>query len=954
MGVVYRARQVSLNRDVALKMILAGRLASETDVKRFVHEARAAANLQHPNIVAVHEVSVHDGQHYYSMDLIEGRNLDELVRQHPLPALQAAEYVRTIADAIHFAHEHGTLHRDLKPTNILIDIFNQPRITDFGLARCEQLDPHLTTTGQILGTPAFMSPEQAQAKTEAIGPQTDVYSTGAILYYLLTQRAPFAAESLPALLDLVVRREPVSPRALNPSVPRDLETVCLKCLQKDPARRYRSARELSDELGRFARGEPILARPPNVAERAWRWCARNRALSGSLGTVALVLVLGAVVSTREAVHAKAEAAKSQQIARFLQDMLKGVGPSVALGRDTKMLREILDQTAERVDRELKHQPEVQADLQAIIGNVYSDLGLYDKAEAIHRKVLATVTHLRGSEHPDVASALCSLGGVLQNEAKLPEAENVDRQALAMRKKLLGNEHPDVAISLENLAQVLGLQGKLKEAEAGLREAVAMQKRLLGNEHPDVATSIQNLAQMLRVEGDLAQAEAMEREALAMRRKLLGDDHPDVAVSLNGLAVVLDEQGRLGEAEITYREALALRKKFLGLEHPAVAESLNNLANLLHDEGRLPEAEAMHRDALMIERKILGGEHPDVANSLNNLALVLRDEGKLGEAETAQRQALALRRQCFGNEHPMVANSLNSLATIVGDRGNLAEAETLQREALAMQRRLLGDRHTDVAISLNNLADVLRDQDKLAEAEALQREALAMQKALLGSEHPEVAVSLNNLGGILSQQRKLEEAETAYREALAMQKKLLGDEHPAVARSLHNLAGLLRSQGNLDAAEAMLREALAMRRRLLGNEHPDVATSLEYLAQAIREEGKQDEVETLLRECLSIREKKLPDDWPTFSARSALGENLMARKQYAEAGPLLISGYNGLRERQAKIPAASKRRLKEAAERLLWFYEETAQADRAAEWKRRLAELTKPAPEAKLGAETKEN
>jgi tetratricopeptide (TPR) repeat protein len=508
MGVVYRAKQVSLNRNVALKMILAGRLASEAEVKRFFHEARAAATLQHPNIVAVHEVGLQDGQHYYSMDFIEGSNLEQLVRQHPLPAHQAAEYVSAVADAIHFAHEHGTLHRDLKPTNILIDIFNQPRITDFGLARYEQLDPHLTTSGQILGTPAYISPEQAQAKTEAVGAQSDIYSIGAVLYHLLTQRPPFAAESLPALLDLVVHREPVSPRALNPSVPRDLETVCLKCLQKDPARRYRSARDLSDELGRFGRGEPILARPPNVAERAWRWCARNRALSASLGTAAFLLVAGVVVSTWQAVRAKAEAAKSQQIARFLQDMLKGVGRSVALGRDTKMLREILDQTAERVGRELKNQPEVRANLQAIIGNVYRDLGLYDKAEAMHREVLATVTHLRGSAHPDVASALCNLGEVLQNQGKLPEAENLDRQALAMRKKLLGTEHPDVAISLENLAQVLGLQGKLREEEAGLREVVAMQKRLLGNEHPDVATSIQNLAQTLRVEGNLAQVETM--------------------------------------------------------------------------------------------------------------------------------------------------------------------------------------------------------------------------------------------------------------------------------------------------------------------------------------------------------------------------------------------------------------------------------------------------------------
>ena len=171
----------------------------------------------------------------------------------------------------------------------------------------------------------------------------------------------------------------------------------------------------------------------------------------------------------------------------------------------------------------------------------------------------------------------------------------------------------------------------------------------------------------------------------------------------------------------------------------------------------------------------------------------------------------------------------------------------------------------------------------------------------------------------------------------MYRKLLGDKHPSVARGLHNLAVILQRQGKLDAAEAMLREALAKRRELLGNEHPDVATSLEQLAEVLREEAKLDEVETLLRECLTIREKKLPDGWPTFSARSALGENLMARKQYAEAEPLLISGYNGLREREAKIPAANKPRLEKAAERLLWFYEETAQPDKAAEWRKRLGE-----------------
>ena len=827
MGVVYRARQVSLNRDVALKMILAGRLASETEVKRFVHEARAAANLQHPNIVAVHEVNVHDGQHYYSMDLIEGRNLEELVRQQPLPALQAAEYVRTIADAIHFAHEHGTLHRDLKPTNILIDIFNQPRITDFGLARCAQLDPHLTTSGQILGTPAFMSPEQAEARTEAIGPQSDVYSAGAILYYLLTQRAPFAAESLPALLDLVVHREPVSPRALNPSMPRDLETICLKCLQKDPARRYRSARDLADELGRFIRGDPILARPPNVAERAGRWCARNRALSASLGTAAILLVAGVVVSTWQAVRAKAEAARSRQIAHFLQDMLKGVGPSVAQGRDTKMLREILDQTADRIGKELKGQPVAEAELRTTIGDVYLELGEYGKAEAMHR------------------------------------------EALKLAKEVYGQQHPEVASALDNVAIVLYRQGKQAEAEA------------------------------------------LEREVLAMRINTLGKYHPQVAMSLLNLAAFLQAEGKLAEAESVSRQGLDANRKAFGNENQYVTTALNNLGCVLCLEGKLVEAEGIVREVVAVERKLLGNDHPDVATSLQNLAKILADENKIPEAETLYRQVLALRRKLLGDDHPDVAQTLDSLAGTVQDRGSFAEAESMYREALAMRKKRLGPEHPDVALSLNNLADVLNCEDKTADAETLQREALAMQR------------------------------------------KLLGNEHPDVARSLCNLARLLRSQHKSAEAETMLQEALATQRKLLGNDNPDVALSLEQLAGSLADQGRLAEAEALLRECLSIREKRLPDDWLTFSGRSALGENLMARKQYAEAEPLLISGYNGLREREARIPAANKPRLQKAAERLLWFYEETAQPDKAAEWKQKLAELTKPAPEAKLGVETKE-
>ncbi|MHC4177657.1 MAG: protein kinase domain-containing protein, partial [Planctomycetota bacterium] len=290
MGVVYRARQLSLNRVVALKLVLAGQFASEEEVERFRREAEAAANLQHPNIVAIYEVGQHDDQQYFSMACVEGRSLAEMTRENPLPAEQAARYVETVGRAVEYAHQEGTLHRDLKPANILIDRDDQPRITDFGLARRVDADSDLTKSGQILGSPSYMPPEQASGRLGDVGPRSDVYALGAVLYDLVTGRPPFRAETATDTLLNVLHSEPVSPRALNPRVPRDLETVCLKCLEKEPGRRYASAAGLSEELGRFLRGEPIHARPITTPGRIWRWGWRNPAVSAlAVGLIVAVL-----------------------------------------------------------------------------------------------------------------------------------------------------------------------------------------------------------------------------------------------------------------------------------------------------------------------------------------------------------------------------------------------------------------------------------------------------------------------------------------------------------------------------------------------------------------------------------------------------------------------------------------------------------------------------------------
>jgi serine/threonine protein kinase len=267
MGVVYRARQKGLNRLVALKMILAGRLAAQDDLQRFLSEAEAAARLQHPNIVAVHEVGQVDGQYFFSMEFINGPSLAQRLSAGPLPGRVAARYVRIIARAVHYAHRHGILHRDLKPSNIVVDAEDEPHVTDFGLAKKLGGGSGQTRSGTVMGTPSYMAPEQAAGKTKELGPACDIYGLGAVLYELLTARPPFQSDTPVDTIMHVLDREPVPPRLLNPKVDRDLETICLKCLEKDPRHRYASAEALAEDLQRYLNGESIEARSFNVLDR---------------------------------------------------------------------------------------------------------------------------------------------------------------------------------------------------------------------------------------------------------------------------------------------------------------------------------------------------------------------------------------------------------------------------------------------------------------------------------------------------------------------------------------------------------------------------------------------------------------------------------------------------------------------------------------------------------------
>ena len=345
MGVVYRARQKSLHREVALKMILSGQLASEQEVQRFQSEAKAAAHLRHPNIVTVHEVGEMDGRHFYSMEFVRGQHLGDRMQQCPLQPKQAVLYLIKIARAVHFAHQNGIVHRDLKPQNILLDKHDEPRITDFGLAKRMDLEGDLTLTGTVIGSPAYMAPEQAQGKQHSVGPLADVYALGALFYCMLAGRPPFQAVTPLETLKQVTDSNPQSLRQINHEIPIDLETICLKCLEKEPGHRYESAEELACELERWLSNEPILARRSTTRERIQKWTRRNPVLTSMsalvllMGMVALAVISWQLRQTRSAL-AKAEqlivaeaTARAREMKPYLTMSHDGPVSSVAFSKD---------------------------------------------------------------------------------------------------------------------------------------------------------------------------------------------------------------------------------------------------------------------------------------------------------------------------------------------------------------------------------------------------------------------------------------------------------------------------------------------------------------------------------------------------------------------------------------------------------------------------------------------
>ena len=789
MGVVFEAEQQSPRRSVALKVIRGGAYVDEQKVRMFQREVQTLGRLKHAGIAAIYEAGRTDeGQHFFAMELVRGVPLDEYLRGQPRAREGVAARLTLflqICEAINYAHQRGVMHRDLKPSNILVILPSesatrstvrlrervQIKILDFGLARITDADVAaatvITEMGQIAGTLAYMSPEQTRGDPNEIDLRSDVYSLGVMLYEMLTGSRPYQVQrkQLPEAVRVICEEEPQRPSEHVRLLRGDLETIVMKALEKDPARRYQSVLALAEDIERHRVDQPILARPPSATYHLRKLVLRHKGAFASAATLFVLLAAFAVtmavmfgIQRREKRKAVVEARKVERTNAFLRDMLASVSPEQALGREVTV-REVLDEAARDVEAGLADEPEIQAAVRSTIGNTYMALGLYDAAEPHLADALETRESVLGTTHADVASSQGDLGALNWARGEYSEAEHLFQSSLATRRELFGEEHTTIATDLNNLGLLYKTQGRFAEAESLQRAALAMRTRLLGTEHADVAESQHNLATLLERRGKQAEAESLYQEALTTRRAHLGAGHPSVATTLNNLAALQLGRGNYAEADTLFREALVIARKTLGDDHPSVAVNLNNLARVLRAQGKVTEAESLYRDALAIYRQAHGEEHPAIAAILSNLATLLLKQERYAEAEPLYRESLAMRRRLLGDEHPSVANGLQNLAILLHARGAHDEAEPLYREALAMRRRLLGDEHPRVASSLLGLGSLLLDRGQADEAEQLLQRCLTIGRATYPEDHWIIALAESTLGGCWAAQGRYAEAES---------------------------------------------------------------------------------------------------------------------------------------------------------------------------------------------------
>jgi tetratricopeptide (TPR) repeat protein len=703
MGIVYEARHIPLNRIVALKMILSGRLASPAEVQRFRSEATAAAELDHPHIVPIYEVGECQGQCYFTMKLIRGSSLARKPDEYMSRPREAVRLLVTIARAVHHAHQHGILHRDLKPANILLDADGQPHVTDFGLAMRFTNEADITQSGALTGTPSYMAPEQAMPQKSKLSTATDVYGLGGILYALLTGGPPFRSVTPLATVLEVVDKPPISPRSLNSRVPVDLETICLKCLEKEPSARYSSAEALADDLERFFNGEPTLARPLPAWRRTLKWARRHPWASAAVALLTINLALLGVGGWVTSASLKKQLDLEEQYGR---DMKAAHDRSA---EDFQAAREAVDHILSRLTQdELAHLPNIEEVRQQVLNDA---LGLYQRLLK-QRGTDPAARYETARAARRVADIRCLLGQHDEALELYPEAVRLE-EALVVEFPDEPAYRQELALSEAHFGLALRETGKLQQAEKSYRRAVELGEQLAGDSAStptcrlELATVLDSLGTVLHDTSRPDEAEGAFARASELCESLMAG-YPQEAAYRRQMATIQANLGRL------------LRK--LGQQAPALA-AFNQAVDL--------------RRALLDKNPQLPQYRLELANNLARRGSLFWVTHRFDESERDLQEGLTLCRGLV-RDFPAVPSYRAGLSHLLAQRALNENKDKNRKVTAAYFREVLGIRRwlvdmyprvypyrQELALVCNQLGQVLRELGERAEAEDLHREALDM-------------------------------------------------------------------------------------------------------------------------------------------------------------------------------------------------------------------------------------
>jgi len=737
MGEVYEAEQtVPVRRRVALKVIKWGMDTKEV-LARFESERQALALMNHPNIAKVYDAGMTEsGRPYFSMEFIKGVPLTEYCDTHRLSTEHRLRIFMQICMGVQHAHQRGVIHRDIKPSNMLVTIQDDepvPKIIDFGIAKAtsQRLTERtvFTELGQWIGTPEYMSPEQAEMTGLDIDTRTDVYSLGVVLYELLVGAQPFDSTTLRSAgfdemrrrireeepprpstrlthgdcdSDMAARRRRTSAANLARELKGDLDWIVMKALEKDRTRRYATPMELAADVRRHIDNEPVEASPPSTVYRLGKFVRRNRVAVATASVVLAVLILGTIGTAVGMVKAKREAEASQQVVQLMSGILGGLNPTGAYGH-TESIDEILDRGLAQIDETLEGQPLVAAHLKDLIGRVYMGLGEFFKARSVLEDAYAIRLAELGDANPSVGDSLDILGVARMLTGDYKDALAVLEEAVVVYKGSVGLDHGAVGYTFTNICYVQWRLGNYDKAMDYCDQAVVNLERNYGVDGLAIATPLFNQAIVLRELGEHRQALAVAQRALSIRETHLGPDHTAVGWALHDLGLCHEFVGEYDTARALQERAMAIQIEALGPESNAVSMSLTRLAVAKKADGELEEARAMFQRALEIRENAMGVDHPDLVWLLLPYAHLLRDLGDEPAARRMIERNIAIAEKWYGPQHMETAAAMAGLAYHEYAVGNMGLAHELMERSLETQIRVVGARARRLGITYYNLA-----------------------------------------------------------------------------------------------------------------------------------------------------------------------------------------------------------------------------------------------------------